>query len=108
MYTSYLLQLCAAEKSGVEYLTDFEFVESITCTYADAASLLIVGLLVWGSITLALYLTTGDVRIPVVLLLLTGGAIVPQVASPGVTIAVVGLLLTVAAMVTVLYYRYSR
>lgn len=108
MLTHALLQMCAAGKTGPEYLTDFEFVEAITCTYANPTSLLIVGLLVYGAITITLYLTTGGVRIPAVLLLLTGGAVIPQVAAPGVAVAVVALLLIVSALVTVLYYRYSR
>lgn len=103
-----LMQMCTAGKPGYEYLYDFEFVKGITCTYADAASLLVVGLMVWGAISMSLYLTTGDVRIPVVLLLLTGGAIVPQLAAPGLQLAVIALLVTAASLTTVLYYKYSR
>jgi len=106
--THYVLQLCSADKSGTEYLTDFEFVEAITCTYADSAGLLVTGLMVYGGMMIAIYATTDDIRIPGVLILLTGGAILPQIAAPGLTIAALVLLLVIAGVVTILYYRYSR
>jgi hypothetical protein len=94
--------------SGTELLLDFQFVKAIACTYANTAGLLVVGLLVYGGITLSIFLRTGDARIPVVLTLLTGGAILPQVAAPGIAIVGIGLLLTGAGVITLLYYRYSR
>lgn len=103
-----LLQMCTAGKPGYEYLYDFGFVKSISCTYIDPATLAVVALMVWGGVSLALYLTQGDIRIPVVLLLLTGGVVMPQVAAPGLTLAVLALLLTAASLTTVLYYKYSR
>jgi hypothetical protein len=89
-------------------LLDFQFVKAIGCTYANPSSLAVVGLLVYGGITLSIFLRTGDVRIPVVLTLLTGGAILPQVAAPGVAIVGIALLITGAGALTLLYYRYSR
>jgi len=95
-------------KAPLEHLYDFEFVKAVGCTYADSTSILIVGLIVYGAITLSIFLRTGDIRIPVVLTLLTGGAILPQVAAPGIAIVGIGLLLTGAGVITLLYYRYSR
>jgi hypothetical protein len=73
-----------------------------------SAGFLVVGLLVYGGINLAILIRTGDVRIPVVLTLLTGGAIIPQVAAPGVAIVAITLLVAGAGALTLLYYRYSR
>lgn len=95
-------------QAPIEHLYDFEFVKAIGCTYADSTSIVIIGLLVYGAITLSIFLRTGDIRIPVVLTLLTGGAILPQVAAPGVAIVGIALLVTGSAAVTLLYYRYSR
>jgi len=95
-------------RAPIEHLYDFEFVKAIGCTYGNEAGILAVGLLVYGGITLSIFLRTGDIRIPVVLTLLTGGAILPQVAAPGVAIVGIALLVTGAAVTTLLYYRYSR
>lgn len=106
--TAALAAMCDGNKSGPERLTDFEFVEAFACVYGDAVGLVVTGLIVWGGISISIYLTTGDVRIPAVLLLLTGGAIIPQVAAPGLTLAVLVLLLTASGLATALYYRWSR
>jgi len=92
----------------ISELLSFHFVKAFTCTYAASAGFLVVGLLVYGGIMLSIFLRTGDVRIPVVLTLLTGGAIIPQVAEPGVTIIGIALLISGAGVLTLLYYRYSR
>jgi len=92
----------------VSALLSFEFVKAFTCTYAASAGFLVVGLLVYGGIMLSIFLRTGDVRIPVVLTLLTGGAIIPQVAEPGVAVVGIALLISGAGVLTLLYYRYSR
>lgn len=103
-----VLQMCPGSKEGHEYLTDFDFVEAITCTYANEAGFLVTGLFFYGGIMIAIYATTDDIRIPSVLLLLTGGAILSQIAAPGLTIAALMLLLVGAGVITILYYRYSR
>ena len=100
--------MCSAGKTGPEYLTDFQFVEAFTCTYANSAGFLVTGLLVYGGVMIAIYATTDDIRIPSVLILLTGGAILGQIAAPGLAIAALILLLVGAGVVTLLYYRYSR
>jgi len=105
------MQMCA-NVSGVDQaiseLLSFNFVKAFSCTYAFDMSILVVGLFVFGGINLSIFLRTGDVRIPVVITLLTGGAIIPQIAQPGVAVVGVALLLTGASVLTLLYYRYSR
>lgn len=105
---SVVLQLCDPSTSPLEHLLDFQFVKAVSCTYVNASSLLVVGMLVYGGIGLSIYIRTGSMRIPAVLLLLTGGAIVPQIAGPAVSVAVIGLMLLGAGVITLLYYRYSR
>lgn len=108
----YPMQLCANAQSNADYLINrllnFEFVSAFSCTYAAPAGLLVVGLLVYGGVAGSIYIRTGDVRIPLVLTLLTGGAIIPQVATPGVAVVGIALLISGAGAITLLYYRYSR
>jgi len=109
MFDPIILQgLCSAGKTGPEYLTDFQFVKAISCTYVDSAGILVVGLLVYGGVMTSIYSRTDDIRIPAVLLLLTGGAITSQIAAPGLTIAGLVILFVGAGVLTLLYYRYSR
>lgn len=102
------MQMCSGAQDGIGYLKDFNFVESIVCTYANSAGFLVTGLFVYGGIMIALYSTTDDVRIPSVLILLTGGAILSQIAAPALAFAAIILLMAGAGTITLLYYRYSR
>jgi len=106
-----IAQMCSGVSTADDMIAEllkFHFVKAFTCTYAASAGLLVTGLIVYGGINLAILIRTGDVRIPVVLTLLTGGAIIPQVASPGVAIIGIALLVSGAGALTLLYYRYSR
>jgi len=99
---------CDTSMAGIDYVRDFAFLKAIACTYASIAGLAVVGLFVYGAVSLSIYIRTGSTLIPMVLLLLTGGAVLPAVASPGVSIAVVMLLTTGAGAFAVLYYKYSQ
>lgn len=100
--------MCDPTISGIDYLLNFEFLNAFACTYANVAGLLVVGLLVYGAISLSIYIRTGSVVIPFVLLLTTGGATLTQIATPGIAAATVVVLCTGAGAITFLYYRYSR
>jgi hypothetical protein len=100
--------VCDASVAGHEYLMDWEFIKAFSCTYANAAGFLVVGLFVYGGISLSIYIRTGSVVIPFVLLLLTGGAVMSQVASVAVGVATILLLVTGAGAITLLYQRYSQ
>lgn len=91
-----------------EYLADFQFIKAMTCTYANAAGFLVTGLLVYGGISLGIYIRTGSVLIPFVLVLTTGGAVLAQIASVGVTIATIILLTVGAGVMTYVYLAFSR
>lgn len=102
------MQMCDADKSFVDHMTNFEFWEAITCQYADPIGFLAFGLLVYSGVALPIYIRTGSATIPGILLLLVGGLVLPQVAGvaqPIVTILVVMLL---AGSLAYLYYSYSR
>jgi hypothetical protein len=100
--------LCDPSVTGFEYLLDFEFIKALTCTYANSVGFLVMGLLVYGSISLSIYIRTGSVIIPFVLLLLTGGVVMEQVAGVAVAIATIVVLVVGAGVVTYLYAELSR
>ncbi len=100
--------MCDPAMSGADYLTNWEFMKAVTCTYANAAGYLVTGLLVYGAVSLSIYIRTGSVIIPFVLLLTTGGAVMQVVAGPATAIATILLLCVGAGSITLLYYRYSR
>lgn len=99
--------VCDPSVDPNSWLLQFEFIKAFVCVYANAAGFLVLGLLVYGAISARIYIQTGSVIIPVVLLLLTGGAVMTQVAAPGVTVAVLMVLVTGAGIMTYVYWRYS-
>lgn len=94
-------------REGWELLTDFDFIDAVTCTYADTVGMLVLGMLVFGAVSLSIYIRTGSVIIPFVLLLTTGGVTLASVAPPAIAIATVLLLCTGGGVVAYLYYRHS-
>jgi len=109
MIPPYILQaFCSEGLRGWEYLLDFEFIKAFTCTFSNTMGFLVFGMLVYGGISMSIYVRTGSPMIPLVLLLITGGIIMAQVAAPVVGVATILLLVMGAGILTLLYYRYSR
>lgn len=102
------MAMCDPAKDFGDYLINFEFIKAPTCTFANEAGFLVVGLLVFGGLMISIYTETNSVVIPFVLLLTTGGAVLTMVAAPATTIATLLLLVTGAGTMTYLYYRFSR
>lgn len=100
--------VCDPTIGFAEYLQDFEFIKAMTCTYANAAGFLVTGLLVYGGISLAIYIRTDSLVIPFVLLLTTGGAVMAQIASVGTAVATIVLLTVGAGVMTYVYLAFSR
>lgn len=89
------------------HLTNFEFVQAFTCTYANPMGYLVIGLLSWGSISLSYYIRQQSVIIPTVLLFLIGGAALTMVASIATAVVVLLILVVPAGAGALLYFRYS-
>lgn len=100
--------MCSAGMKGYEYLTQFEFIKAFACTFANSMGLYVFGTLVYGGIAISIYIRTGSAMIPLVLLLLTGGVVMSQVAAPAVGVATILLLVMGAGVLTILYREYSR
>lgn len=103
-----MASVCSTGQDMGEYLSNFEFIKAFTCPYAEPVGFAVVAMLVFGAISMAIYIRTDSVLIPFVLILLAGGAILPMVASPVVTIAIIVLLVTGAGVIAWVYHRNSR
>ena len=100
--------VCDPSTSEIAYLLNFEFIKAFSCTYFNSAGMLVTGLLVYGGISLSIYIRTDSVLIPTVLLLITGGAVLSQVAAPAVRVAGLLLVTVGAGAVAFLYRRLGR
>ena len=100
--------MCTSDTSGWEYLLDFEFIKAFTCSYADAMGFLVFGLLVYGAISLSIYIRTGSVVISTILVFVLGGAVLTQVAVPATGIAVILAIGVIALVVTLAWYEFAR
>jgi len=102
-----ILQYCDPNMGLLEYMQEFDFWRAFVCPYANTMGFLTFGLIVYGTISISLYLVTGSLVIPVVLLLTIGPVILGQIAAPGIPIAVLALLGAGSGAVTLLLFRYN-
>jgi hypothetical protein len=105
--TGLVLQMCEAGMGFIDYLLNWQFFKAATCVYANPIGLLVVGMIFYGSVAVPIYLRQNSVVIPTVLLLLTGGAVMSQVAAPVTALVTIMLLMTGAGVLTYLYYKFS-
>lgn len=105
MITSYILQACA--QPGQDYLVDFQFIQAFVCTYSADIGFFTAGLMLWGAVSLAIYVKQGSAIIPAVLLFQFGGVVLAQSAAIVTPVVVVLILVVPAGIAGLLYYRYS-
>lgn len=100
---------CSDSADFASYLGDFEFINAVVCTASDlGGGLATVATLVMGGIALSIYIRTGSVALPTVLVLLTGGSVLSLLATPAIALATILVLVFGAAAITLAYWRYSR
>lgn len=85
-----------------EYLDAGQFFDAIYCLFASVIPPVAFNLIVFGAIGLALFIYSDNVGLPVVVAILLGSVIVPQLPSVGMQIAVVALLLVSSIAATLL------
>lgn len=86
-------------------VSNAEYVQAFTCTYANATQgLVVMGTLVWFAIVAMSFVRTGSFAMPVVYTFLFGGAVLAQVAAPVLGFASV-LLLGAFGLLAVLIAR---
>lgn len=102
---SFVMQACT--QPGQDYLTDFKFIQAFVCTYTADVGFLVAGLIVWATISLAIYTKQGSPIIPLVLLFQFGGVVVAQIAGVATAVVVLLVLTVPAGIAALLYFRYS-
>jgi hypothetical protein len=102
-----ILQFCTPGADFRTRLLDWQFFEAFTCQYADSVGFLTTGMIVYGGMLISIYLTTGSLVLPAVLLLLVGGAIIGQLAAPSMIFVVLLILGVGAGVMTFLYVQVS-
>jgi len=73
--------------------------EALACPYGTSLGMAVVGTIVYSAFALNIFVRTGSVIIPTILVLILGGAIVGQMV--GVISTFVGILVLVVAPLTV-------
>jgi len=101
------MAVCDAGKTFAEYLTDFEFIQALTCQYADPVGFTVTGMIVMAGLSLAIYIRTDSLMIPFALVLVSGGGLLSLVASPLIGFATILVIGVGAATLTWLYTDFS-
>lgn len=79
----------------LDALKDGAFQDAILCPYQDNMGGVVFALFVYGAIGTAIYVRTDSIIIPFVLVLLTGGIVMTEVASIAVGLVITMLLFVV-------------
>lgn len=102
-----VLQSCEYGQDMAEYITDgFRIADAFRCQFSGVG-LEIAGFILMAAIFVPLYIRSRSPVIPLVLMLLVGGAFVSAIAGPWTAIAALVLLVVGAGGVTYLYAQYS-
>jgi len=100
---------CTAGNGFADYLSEFEFIKAFGCTASElGGGFSTVATLVMGGIALGIYVRTGSVALPTVLIMLTGGVVLSTVAAPAVSIATILVLVFGGGIITYVYWRFAR
>jgi len=100
---------CTDGAGFVDYIGDFEFINAFVCVASDlGGGFATVATLIMGGVALSIYIRTGSVALPTVLVLLTGGGVLSLLAPPAISLAAILVLLFGAAVLTLAYWRYAR
>lgn len=101
-----LLQACEYGTDMASYLEEFRFVDAFQCAFSGIG-IPVAGLLLMAAIFVPLFVRTRSPVIPLVLLVLTGGAFVSTIAPVWTSIGAIVLLTVGAGAVVLIYARYS-
>jgi len=100
--------MCDAGKDFGDYMTNFEYIKAPVCAYADTTGFFTLAAFVYGAVLASIYIRTDSLVIPTVLIVIVGGAVVPQLPGPAIPFAVLLLLIVPSGVVALAYYSYSR
>ncbi|MDR9381145.1 MAG: hypothetical protein RI560_05660 [Natronomonas sp.] len=101
---------CADYGTLREFFTNGHFIRGWDCamTGGDAATQLMFASVIFGSVGLGLFVTTGSVVMPAVLAILLGGAILTLLPATFVNLALVAVLLLLGGLGLLVAFRSGR
>jgi len=100
---------CTDGAGFIDYIGDFEFINAFACTASElGGGFATVSTVVMGGIALSIYIRTGSVALPAVLVLLTGGVVLQTLAGPAIGLATILVLVFGAGIMTYAYWRFAR
>lgn len=105
---TFVLQFCSENADMADYLHNFEFFKAAACAYVQPLGMALTAMIVYGAVAIPITLRQDSAMIPVILLLVTGGATFSTIASPAVSLGTVLLILAGPGVITLLLYAYSR
>lgn len=101
------MSMCDSSMSFIDYIRDFAFVKAGVCPYANSIGFLTLGIIIWGGVSIAIFSRTGSIKMPAVLMLLLGGAVLGQVAGPGLGVTALVVLGGAAVAMTAVYWKLA-
>lgn len=87
-------------------MLQLKFVEATVCTYAQTIGFLTLGMIVYVAIVGSMFIRTKSVSLIAVLILLTGGLVLTQMAPPVLQFVALILLTAFGVGATLLVKRY--
>lgn len=85
-----------------------ELLNTIICTFGETMTVAGFLLFCWFVVSSISYVRSQSIAMPIVLLLLIGGATVPQLPSVGLQVAAIGLLAGTSGIVVLVARRIDR
>lgn len=99
--------MCDTGMTFADYIRDFAFVKAGVCPYANDVGFLVLGLVVWAVVAIVMTVRTGSLAMTAITTILIGGAVLSQVAAPGIPFVTVLVLAIVGSVIAGLYMNYS-
>jgi len=82
---------CSDYASWSEFIAQGQFFDALICPFVDSMGVALAGLMVFGTIGLALYIYSGGIELPLVVGIIAGAGVVTQV--PAIASQIVGIVL---------------
>lgn len=104
------LQMTCGVNDHMGAFGNFEIVQSLICTYADAGAMNVVafGLVAWFTVSSMTYVRTQSLILPIVYLLVLGSVALSMLPSVGLGVAAIVLLGGGAGFTVLLLRRLDR
>jgi hypothetical protein len=86
---------CGDYATYLEYWLAGQFQDAVICPYQETMTMPVFALFVFGGIGISLYIYADGVSLPLALLVILGGLVVPQLPGPAVQLIAVAALLAI-------------